>query len=321
MHTTTVGTFTLTIKYYPFGMKIASRSGNEDYRYGFNGMEKDDELDETSNTYTSEYRQYNSRLGRFFSKDPLSSKFPSISPYAFCLNNPINYFDNSGDQPCGNNPCPSNKKRRRLRVPFIIDIGLFKKKIIYQYFPDVVWKEYDEAEFQISADLNIHVKYTCGMREFDKPTDPLVEMGLEEIVKNANKNLSERSTVDIKISIDGSDVSKDPNDALRENVVKDRVEEIIELLKEKGLDERVTVSIGSPSKTKGTLFVEVSVKTSHTVKKPYYTGKQNKKQVGQRKNFKPHFFVDFRSVFSKKTHRRKKNRFKKVYGRKKKRDK
>ena len=40
------------------------------YRYGFDGMEKDDEIKGGGNSYTTLHRQYDSRLGRWFSTDP-----------------------------------------------------------------------------------------------------------------------------------------------------------------------------------------------------------------------------------------------------------
>ncbi|MEZ4929190.1 MAG: hypothetical protein R2777_04175 [Chitinophagales bacterium] len=36
-----------------------------DYRFGFNGMEKDDEVSGDGNQYTTEFRQYDPRLGRW----------------------------------------------------------------------------------------------------------------------------------------------------------------------------------------------------------------------------------------------------------------
>src|SRR5690606_30860513 len=81
------------------------------YRYGFNGMEKDDEVKGAGNSYTTEFRQYDPRLGRWLSIDPLFSNFPWQSPYAAFDNNPILLVDpkglaaqngNDGDPPKGN---------------------------------------------------------------------------------------------------------------------------------------------------------------------------------------------------------------------------
>jgi len=66
------------------------------YRYGFNSMEKDNEINVNGGSYDFGARIYDSRLGRWMSLDPLQMKYPSMSPYNFCLNNPIVYIDPSG---------------------------------------------------------------------------------------------------------------------------------------------------------------------------------------------------------------------------------
>jgi RHS repeat-associated protein len=66
------------------------------YRFGFNGQEKDDEIKGMGNSIHFEFREYDSRLGRFMSIDPLSSNYPWQSPYAFAANNPIMFVDIKG---------------------------------------------------------------------------------------------------------------------------------------------------------------------------------------------------------------------------------
>ena len=83
--------------YYPFGLEMEGRTGSsESYRYSFNGMEKDDEVSGGGNSYTTEYRHYDPRLGRWKSLDPLMSKFPHFSPYVAFDNNPIYFVDPYG---------------------------------------------------------------------------------------------------------------------------------------------------------------------------------------------------------------------------------
>jgi RHS repeat-associated protein len=87
--------------YYPFGMQIEEYSFTPQdggYRYGFNGYEKDDEMGKGSgNSYTSHFRSYDPRLGRFTSVDPAKAKYPSYSPYSAFLDNPIIFKDALGD--------------------------------------------------------------------------------------------------------------------------------------------------------------------------------------------------------------------------------
>jgi RHS repeat-associated protein len=65
-------------------------NANGKYRYGFNGTEKDPE----DGFNTTDYRQYDSRLGRWLSTDPVVK--PWESPYAGFGNNPVWFKDPSG---------------------------------------------------------------------------------------------------------------------------------------------------------------------------------------------------------------------------------
>jgi RHS repeat-associated protein len=67
-----------------------------DYRYGFNGMEKDDEVKGEGNHLDFGARCLDVRLGRFMTMDPASSKYPEVSDYSFVLNNPIIFIDPDG---------------------------------------------------------------------------------------------------------------------------------------------------------------------------------------------------------------------------------
>ena len=67
------------------------------YRYGFNGMEKDDEVKGQSNSYDYGARMYDNRLGRWLSPDPLTATQPSWSPYKMAKDNPILFMDPDGN--------------------------------------------------------------------------------------------------------------------------------------------------------------------------------------------------------------------------------
>lgn len=79
--------------YLPFGMGI--RKNGDSYRYGFNGMESDDEVKGEDNSYTTLFRQYDPRVGRWLSIDPKVTAFES--PYLSMGGNPIMYNDVLGD--------------------------------------------------------------------------------------------------------------------------------------------------------------------------------------------------------------------------------
>jgi RHS repeat-associated protein len=67
---------------------------NENYRFGFNGKERDNE------TFTDAYdfgaRILDTRLGRWLSVDPLYRKYSDWNPYHFAFDKPILYLDNDG---------------------------------------------------------------------------------------------------------------------------------------------------------------------------------------------------------------------------------
>ncbi len=84
--------------YYPFGAPYADPvavEGADLQPYKYNGKE----LDKMHglNTYDYGARQYNPILGRWDRVDPLAEKYYSISPYAYCVNNPVKYIDEHGD--------------------------------------------------------------------------------------------------------------------------------------------------------------------------------------------------------------------------------
>jgi RHS repeat-associated protein len=81
--------------YYPFGFEMNERGfSSPNYRYGFNGMEKDDEMKGNGNSYSTMFRQYDPRIGRWLSVDPVVHY--SKSTYCTFDNNPIYYIDPSG---------------------------------------------------------------------------------------------------------------------------------------------------------------------------------------------------------------------------------
>ncbi|MFD2561867.1 RHS repeat domain-containing protein, partial [Aquimarina rubra] len=83
--------------YYPFGMLLTNRNGNSsEYRYGFQGQEKDDEIKGEGNSMNYKYRMHDPRLGRFFAIDPLGHEFPWNSPYAFSENDLIRAVELEG---------------------------------------------------------------------------------------------------------------------------------------------------------------------------------------------------------------------------------
>lgn len=78
-------------------MLLPGRHENtSDYRYGFNGMEKDDELKGEGNSYDLNFRMLDPRINRFFAVDPLAGDYVWNSPYALAENRLIDGKDLEG---------------------------------------------------------------------------------------------------------------------------------------------------------------------------------------------------------------------------------
>jgi len=82
--------------YSPFGVELDGRTVSGGYRYGYQGSEKDDELKGNGNSYTTEFRQLDPRLGRWLSVDPFSQNASDITPYRYGFNSPISFNDQNG---------------------------------------------------------------------------------------------------------------------------------------------------------------------------------------------------------------------------------
>ena len=70
----------------------------DNYRFGFNGQEKGNEVKGIGNSLAFSARMYDSRLGRFMSVDPLARDYPWNSTYAFAENTPIQAIDLEGKE-------------------------------------------------------------------------------------------------------------------------------------------------------------------------------------------------------------------------------
>ncbi len=86
--------------YSPFGVELDGRTVSvEGYRYGYQGSEKDNEFKGEGNSYTTEFRQLDPRLGRWMSVDPVFQ--PWQGSYSSMDNNPLIFNDFSGTQVLG----------------------------------------------------------------------------------------------------------------------------------------------------------------------------------------------------------------------------
>ena len=106
--------------YYPFGMTYAetpvAEQGKQPYKY--NGKE----LDQMNglNQYDYSARYYDPAIARFTTMDPMAEKYYSVSPYAYCNNNPANAIDPTGEDSYytdnGQFIYTDNKKTDEIRI-------------------------------------------------------------------------------------------------------------------------------------------------------------------------------------------------------------
>jgi len=85
------GEVTQKNNYYPFGMRFGIK--DSDNKYLYNGKELQEETDWLD--YGA--RMYMADIGRWGAIDPLAEKYTSLSPYNYCLNNPILFIDPDGN--------------------------------------------------------------------------------------------------------------------------------------------------------------------------------------------------------------------------------
>lgn len=83
--------------YYPTGALMASSKGGDTQRFKFNGKE----LDRINglNWYGYGARNYDAAIVRWDGMDKLCEKYSPVTPYGYCLNRFLNYYDKIGNEP------------------------------------------------------------------------------------------------------------------------------------------------------------------------------------------------------------------------------
>ncbi|MDI9319333.1 MAG: RHS repeat-associated core domain-containing protein [Phycisphaerales bacterium] len=82
---------------YPGGMMMPGRNTEYSWsRMGYNGKQKDDEVYGKGNFQDYGFRMLDNRIMRFISEDPLTKKYPMLTPFQFASNSPIRASDLDG---------------------------------------------------------------------------------------------------------------------------------------------------------------------------------------------------------------------------------
>ncbi|NSW45741.1 MAG: RHS repeat-associated core domain-containing protein [Bacteroidales bacterium] len=124
--TNTNGNLEQHLLYFPYGELFVSQSLNGyDARYKFTGKERDEE---TGYDYFGA-RYYDSDLSFWLSVDPMSDKYPNLSPYNYTAWNPVILVDPDGRKL---KPTPGNEDETQAEIEN--SMGKFKNKDIRDAF-------------------------------------------------------------------------------------------------------------------------------------------------------------------------------------------
>ena len=94
--TDSAGTVEQAVCYYASGLPVYKAPNNIPATRRMH-VDKEFEQFESIDWYDNEARFYDPLLVRFTTPDPLALSYPSVSPYAYCANNPVNVIDTNGN--------------------------------------------------------------------------------------------------------------------------------------------------------------------------------------------------------------------------------
>jgi RHS repeat-associated protein len=150
----------------PFGVELKGRNlkknNAKNYRFGFQGCEADDQVKGDGNSYTTYFRQLDSRLGRWLSIDPIVHH--DFSPYNSFDNNPILKTDPNG----GTAGDYFDEKTGAKIGTDGVDDGL-EHKINKDAFKMVVENTGTENADKLKQALDTYKHSTVNLHEYSKP--------------------------------------------------------------------------------------------------------------------------------------------------------
>lgn len=156
--------------YYPFGMGVESRTVvHGEYRFGFQAQEQDEE----TGWVVYKYRMHDPRIARFFAVDPLASKYPYNSAYAFSENRLIDTIELEGLEKIHySNGLPKNSpifkimRSSKILNQLLTDISNPQVTNVNVYFITVSDKYISKTNRGSTWDIQTHNDFIIGTDKY-----------------------------------------------------------------------------------------------------------------------------------------------------------
>lgn len=185
-------------QYYPSGLPWASNSGDNPGTQNkkYNGKEFVEMHGYDSYDYGA--RGYYPAMGRWTSVDPLAEKYYSISPYAYCLNNPVRFIDPDGMRVETGSMTKDEQKEYDKTIAVLSESDLFKTLYSTLVKSDKVYNisfgktEKDKSGNPVPGNFKPDSKTDGGSVTFLKGSNLNSSVTTEELVhayQNENKTL------------------------------------------------------------------------------------------------------------------------------------
>jgi len=188
---------------------------DDEYRYGFQGQEKDDEwTGQTGSHLNYKYRMYDSRIGRFFAIDPLAAKYPYNSTYAFSVNRVIDMVELEGLEasPMYTKDPITGVTTRRINVKIKITSSTTVSESILKErtqsgarAAEEIYKGYDPVE-NVNNEMKITIDYAfdenLGEGDYYVEYTPKIEGGKREHVGKVDEiGNSDENRIQVKLAV------------------------------------------------------------------------------------------------------------------------
>ena len=143
--------------FYPFGAKaLKSGYAENDNRFLFSGKEQQNMLD--VNTYDFGARMYDAAIARWACVDPMGEKHINLSPYNYCVNNPMAFVDPDGQD--ARITIEGNTVMISVNLIIYGDAASQHLATLYLDFLKERWAEVfsytlDDTEYEVLWDINV----------------------------------------------------------------------------------------------------------------------------------------------------------------------